>query len=503
MKILLCLLLTVLSAAGRGAEEKVMKSRIAGSWYPDDPVQLKKDIAGYLAPVKEKKYKNVIALILPHAGYRFSGRVAAYGLKEVMGGKYSRIIIIGPSHYHALVNRISIPDISAYETPLGKVELDTDFIAKLKNVPGIVSRTEYHGREHSIQIELPLLQYALPGVKVVPLLAGQLDFPAVRKIARVLSVLIDKDTLVVVSSDFTHYGRRFAYTPFGVDFQTEGKIRETDLKAFDFVSRKDAAGFMNFIDKSGATICGRCGIALLTAMLPEKSEAHLLKYGSSAETTGFNGESVSYLAAAVTGQWEVMKVRKLVSLKILTPETRQNLLQLARKTIKFYLDNERIPDPEELGITLTPDMEKPLGAFVTLHKKGSLRGCIGNYPRQGVPLYKVVGMMAKAAAFNDPRFRPLEKGEFKDIDIEISVLTPPQPVKSWKDIVLDRDGIILKKGWATAVFLPQVAPEQDWTLQETLSYLARKAGLPWDGWREGAKFEVFQADVFGEKQKKK
>ncbi|MFA7185737.1 MAG: AmmeMemoRadiSam system protein A, partial [Victivallales bacterium] len=277
------------------------------------------------------------------------------------------------------------------------------------------------------------------------------------------------------------------------------KIRELDLKAFAFVQKKDPAGFFKFIDKTGATICGRSGIALLTAMLPENSEAHLLKYGTSAEIAGSGGDSVSYLAAAVTGKWEAMKNRKLVSLKILTPETRRNLLQLARKTIEFYLKEQRVPDVKELGISITPDMNKPLGAFVTLRKKGNLRGCIGNYPRQGVPLYKVVGMMAKAAAFNDHRFSPLEKNELKDVDIEISVLTPPKAVKSWKDIVIDRDGIILRKGWSAAVFLPQVAPEQDWTLEETLSYLARKAGLSWNGWREGAKFEVFQADVFGEK----
>lgn len=484
----------------RGEDSGILKSKLAGSWYTDNPELLKKQIAGYVKAAGEKKYQNVIALIMPHAGYRYSGSVAAYCAKEIIGEKYSRVIVIGPSHYKAFFNQLSVPDITAYETPLGQIELDTDFINKLKKFPWLISRTEYHGREHSIQIELPYLQYALPGVKVVPLLVGQIDLPSARKIARDLLSLVDKKTLVLVSSDFTHYGRRFDYTPFGTNFQTEGKIRELDLEAFDFVKKKDLPGFMNFIEKKQATICGRCGIAILTAMLPANAKVHSLKYSTSAAVTGFNGESVSYLAAAVTGQWEPAETRKVVSMSFLSQETRKKLLLLARKTIAFYLVKEGVPTLKDLDITATPDMNKALGAFVTLHKNGSLRGCIGNYPRKGVPLYQVVMKMARAAAFTDPRFRPLQKDEFKDIDIEISVLTEPKPVKSWKEIVLDRDGIILKKGWNQAVFLPQVAPEQDWTLEETLSYLSRKAGLSSNAWREGARFEVFQADVFGEKR---
>jgi len=500
MRILLSLLLVLSCMISRGEDAGILKSKLAGSWYTANPGQLRKQIAGYVKAAGRKKYKNVIALIMPHAGYRYAGPVAAYGVKELIGKKYSRVIIIGPSHYQAFFNQLSVPGISAYETPLGQVKLDTGFINKLKKFPWLISRNAYHSREHSIQIELPYLQYALPGIKVVPLLAGQIDLPSARKIARDLLTLVDKETLVLVSSDFTHYGRRFGYTPFGTNFQTGDKIRELDLKAFAFVRKKDLPGFMNFIEKKQATICGRCGIAILTGMLPANAKAHLLKYDTSAATTGFNGESVSYLAAAVTGQWKPAEPRKVVSMDFLSSETRKTLLLLARKTIKSYLDKQEKPTLKDLGITPTPDMNKTLGAFVTLHKNGNLRGCIGNYPRKGVPLYEVVMAMARAAAFSDPRFRPLRKAEFKDIDIEISVLSQPKPVKSWKDIVLDRDGIILKKGWNRAVFLPQVAPEQDWTLEETLTYLSRKAGLSGNAWRKGAKFEVFQADVFGEKK---
>lgn len=502
MKKLLYLLLIFLCAGAPAKEDKVMESRIAGSWYTADKQKLRKQIAGYIASAGKKKCKNVIGLIMPHAGYRYSGSIAGFAVREIVGRKYSRVIIIGPSHYAALFNKISIPDIDAYQTPLGKIALDTDFIKKLKKSAIFVSRTGYHQREHSIQIELPFIQYAIPGTKAVPLMVGQLDLQTTRKIANILLELIDKNTLVIVSSDFTHYGKRFGYAPFGNNFQTESKIRKLDLKAFDFVRKKDLSGFVEFIRKTGATVCGKHALGILTGMLPENSRVLLLKQGTSSGITGFKGSSVSYIAAAVSGRWEAPKARKLISMDIISHDSRRKLLQLARKTIEFYLDEKRAPEFKELKIKATADMNKTLGAFVTLHKNGALRGCIGNYPRKNVPLYQVVSKMALASAFKDYRFKPLKKDELKDIDIEISVLNQPKAVKSWKDIIIDRDGIILRKVWAAAVFLPQVAPEQKWTLEETLSYLSRKAGLSKNAWRKNAKFEVFQADVFGEKQRR-
>lgn len=182
----------------------------------------------------------------------------------------------------------------------------------------------------------------------------------------------------------------------------------------------------------------------------------------------------------------------------LSAEERRALLRLARGTIEVYLRERRMPTPRELGVTVTPPMRTIAGAFVTLHKHGDLRGCIGEIePEREV--YRAVQDHALNAAFRDPRFPPLTAAELPEVDIEISVLTPPQEVASWRDIEIGRHGVVLSKAGRRAVFLPQVAPEQGWDVETMLDYLAMKAGLPRDAWREGARFEVFEALVFGEK----
>jgi AmmeMemoRadiSam system protein A len=173
------------------------------------------------------------------------------------------------------------------------------------------------------------------------------------------------------------------------------------------------------------------------------------------------------------------------------------LLDLARKTIAYAVEKREAPTAEELGVAITPAMESVCGAFVTLNENGDLRGCIGDiFPSR--PLYKAVMGNAINAALRDPRFNPVQADEVPKLKIEISVLTPPHPIDSYKDIVIGKDGVVLSKDGRKAVFLPQVAPEQGWDVDTTLDHLAVKAGLPADAWREGAQFEVFQADVFSE-----
>ncbi len=182
----------------------------------------------------------------------------------------------------------------------------------------------------------------------------------------------------------------------------------------------------------------------------------------------------------------------------LTPEERTSLLRLARGTIEGYLREGRVPEPRDLGIRITPGLRVIAGAFVTLHEDGELRGCIGEIEPER-ELYRAVRDHALNAAFKDPRFRPLTPAELPRIVIEISALTPPVEAHSWRDIEIGRHGVVLSKAGRRAVFLPQVAPEQGWNVETMLDYLAMKAGLPRDAWREGARFEVFEAVVFGEK----
>ena len=476
-------------------ETKVIKSNLAGTWYSDDPQQLGAELNEYLANVKQEKLDNVMALLLPHAGYRYSGQVAAYGLKQLEGRSFKRVIVLGPSHQISMPGIVSIPDMTHLETPLGVVELDREFISRLWKHPEFQSIMQAHVSEHSVQIEVPLLQRMLGDFKLVPIVVGQLDEHSARKIADILLQYIEPDTLVIVSSDFTHYGARFSYMPFDSDI--EQNLRKLNMGAFEKIEQKDLPGFDRYYESTGATICGRSPIFILLAMLPEDAGVHLLRYDTSGNLTGDWSNCVCYISAAVTGLWQQKDTVPDLDDPQLSDTDKANLLKLARGTIEFYMKHNRKPAPDDIGTEITPGMKNIMGVFVTLHENGQLRGCIGEILPQR-ELYKAVIDRAVDAAVHDYRFQPVRAGEVTELHIEISALSPPKPVASWKDIIIGKHGMTLSKNGHSAVFLPQVAPEQGWGIEETLTHLAMKAGLPPDAWRKECRFQVFEAIVFSE-----
>ncbi|MGA2094324.1 MAG: AmmeMemoRadiSam system protein A, partial [Sedimentisphaerales bacterium] len=276
------------------------------------------------------------------------------------------------------------------------------------------------------------------------------------------------------------------------------ELKKLDSGAYDYISKLDSAGFRQYCDKTGATICGRVPIAIVLSMLPAGTKPELLKYTTSGALTGDYTNSVSYLSVAFHGQWQKQTaVETPKADAAMTSDDHKNLLLLVRRTIEFYLRNNRVPTPEEVNVPISEAMKVKRAAFVTLKKNGDLRGCIGEiFPTQA--LYKSVIVNAVNAAVNDWRFMPVTLDELKAIKIEISALTVPQSIDSYNQIRLGTDGIVLRKEGHVALFLPQVAIEQKWTLAETLTQLSLKAGLPADGWKKDATFEVFQAEVFGE-----
>ena len=495
----LALLFPLLAYSNQG---KVLESSLAGSWYPADSSELSAQVNKYLDNVKEKKLKDVIALILPHAGYQYSGQTAAYGVKELTGKKYSRVIIIGLSHYSYMRNEVCIPDVEAFKTPLGKIPLDTDFIKKFEKDKHVITSTQSHALEHSIQIQLPLLQSVLGQFKLVPIIVGQLDNITARKIAVALRPLIDDNTLIIASSDFTHYGNRFQFVPFPLNFQTEENIRKLDMGAIKEIGNKNFEGFYNYVNKTGTTICGSSPILILLAMLPKDAKPTLLHYDTSGKQLGNFSNSISYVSMAFTGKWSFKNKKpksKTGKQSVLTKTDKKSLVELARKTLVYYMKNGKMPTPKELGITITSNMKQKMGVFVTLHKNGMLRGCIGEiFPTRS--LYKAVMFQAINSALRDHRFPRVTEKEIPKLEFEISALTPATPVASYKDIVIGKDGMTISKDGRSAVFLPQVAPEQGWDLAQTLSNLSRKAGLSSNAWRTGVKFTVFQAIVFNEKE---
>lgn len=484
--------------------KSVLHSQLAGmGWYTAQPQALSRQIGDLFEKAQVEPIEDVIALILPHAGYAYSGPVAAKAIKTTRK-EYKRIVTIGPSHRIPMEEILSVPRATHYETPLGQVALDVDFINKLLEYSVFQNVPQAHefsrgSQEHSVQIELPLLQYDRATFKFVPIVAGQCSYETIVEAGRILAGLVDSNTLVVASSDFVHYGPNYGYVPFDKDQQEQ--IKKLDMGAYECIARLDCKGFLDYRHRTGATICGYVPIGVLLSMLHEPAEAHLVEYSTSGQQTGDFTNSVSYLSVAFSGTWSNQPtVEPQANDPNLTEQDRKRLLSLARKTIEYALDRRRVPEVSELGVPISDAMKCPRAAFVTLRKNHMLRGCIGDiFPRKF--LYRSVIENAINASFNDPRFPQVSKDECKDITIEISALTVPKPVASVEEIRIGTDGIVLNKEGHTAVFLPQVAPEQGWDLEQTLTHLSIKAQLPDDAWKQGASFLVFQADVFGESEK--
>jgi len=455
-------------------------------------------IEKHLAAAKQEPLENVQALILPHAGYQYSGPTAAYGLKAVRNGQYSRVVIMGPSHHIPMNGYASVPDATNYGTPLGEIPLDVAFLNALRQYNLFRNIPEVHRVEHSVQIEVPLIQHALGAVPIVPIVVGQLTLNQTREMAGILGGLLDEKTLVIASSDFTHYGPAYGYVPF--DRNIPENLERLDMEAWNAIESRKAEVFNAFLDETEATICGACPILVLLSLLPESAEPHLLNYQTSGAITNDYANSVSYLSIAFTGQWKKGGVMTEPAAALpLTQEDKERLLVLARETLQVYLATGRAPTPEELGIEITPAMKQVMGAFVTLHAHGKLRGCIGEIEPHR-PLYQAVMANAINAGTKDYRFPSVTLNEIPDLEFEISALTPPQPVEKPEEIVIGKHGMTIEKAGRRAVFLPQVAPEQGWDRDTTLDHLCLKAGLSPNAWRENTAFTVFEAVVFGEEK---
>lgn len=481
--------------------KKVMVSSLAGRWYPAGERALREEIAERCKGISVVRKKNVCAAVVPHAGYRYSGSVAAGVYLRIDPKQLSRVVIIGPSHYVGMHNLMSVPDATHVLTPLGELAVDTEFAGRMRSLPFVTCVPEAHANEHSDQIQLPLIQACLAtNVPVVCVVCGQFDPSHLISAATSLRALLDEQTLVVASSDFTHYGANYGFVPFTKE--VEKNLETLDMGVFELFSRKDLPGFIKYLNETGATVCGRDPLAFLLAMMPEDAKVERTAYETSGHLLHDDKNSVSYVGALVLGSWKNQSKNSLSASAPadgkLPAEDCANLLVFARQTLEqaFRTSATRagMAEPQKL----TEGMKAVRGGFVTLHKRGDLRGCIGEIvPRREI--WKVIREQALNAAFHDPRFPPVSETELPNIDLEISILTPPKPVGSWKEIIIGKHGMVLTKGGRSAVFLPQVAPEQGWDIEETLTHLSMKAGLKPDDWRSGADYLVFEAQVIHEK----
>ena len=463
----------------------IKKPAVAGAFYPGSAKTLAETINQFLDRVQIKKQdRKILALISPHAGYDYSGSVAAYGYKAVKERPLRTVIIIGPSHYEYFEG-ISVYPQGAWQTPLGNIDIDAELADALIQQHAQISFFEpAFTREHSLEVQLPFLQIILDNFKIVPIAMGRLSYEDCRILANALLEVTEgrDDILIVASTDMSH---DYPYA----------QAREMDITTIEELKKLNGESLYSKLVSGECELCG--GAAVITALLYAKDrgsdEVEILKYANSGDITGNKqGRIVGYLSAAIyrRGQMDKENIDRL------NQRQKKRLLEIARKTVDAYVSSgEKLEFSEDDQLLL-----KHMGAFVTIHKQGKLRGCIGNIiGRQ--PLYLTVRDMAIQASSGDLRFIPVSVEELKDIDIEISVLTEPKKVESADEIEMGTHGVIVKRGNVSGVFLPQVATETGWTREEFLSNLCeRKARLDPLAWKDkNTELYKFSAQVFGEK----
>ncbi len=478
-----------------GSERQLLNRQpaVAGQFYPADSAVLRKMIKGLFEKALPSKPGDVLAIISPHAGYVYSGEVAATSFNRIdPDKKYDNIFIIASSH-RAYYQGASIYSAGNYETPLGEVRVNIDLANKLISENKIFSYVpEAHTGEHSIEVQLPLLQYRMKiPFQIVPIVIGTQTATDCRKIAKVLKPYLNENNLFIISSDFSHYP------------SYDDAVR-LDRKTAEAIISNNPGSFLKEIQNpanSGVPelatrACGWTSILTLLYMTENRNdiEYELLQYKNSGDAEiGDRRRVVGYNSIILE---KTIKTKNKMNF-ILTDEDKKQLLAIARTTVEQYVKTGTLPglNPDDYS----DNLKVKAGAFVTLNENRRLRGCIGHFEADK-PLYRIVQEMAVAAATQDPRFQPVDKTELDDIDIEISVLTPMKKINSVDEIVLGRDGIYIKKGFRAGTFLPQVATETGWDLEQFLGHCARdKAGIGWDGWKD-ADIYTYQALVFGEKE---
>lgn len=446
--------------------------------------------------------------MVPHAGYVYSGAVAARAFATLDPAKVRRVILLGPSHHRRFAGG-ALPgrNIRAFATPLGEVVLDREALAVLRESAEFGGPSEAHGPEHSLEVELPFLQLMVPEARIVPVLVGSdTDLEQARLLARQLASLLDSETVVVASSDFTHHGARYRWTPFdepdlGTQLVALGRATAGRLAAVD------PEGFWQQVEVSGDTVCGARPLAVLVELLAHSFDGSgdVLEVTTSGHVSGNWDLSVTYAAVSFRGSWKPWRdPGPPPPLEELTAAQGAELVALARAALQSFLLHDGSLADWYASPHDADSLRSPAGAFVTLKntgrraaEKGPLRACMGVIEARQ-PLGDAVIQSAVSAA-RDPRFPHLEPAELNHVTVEVSALSAAHRVAGPEAIEVGRHGVILSKGNHRALFLPQVATEQGWDRATMLDYLARKAGLPTDGWRRGAFFEVFTAQVFGEK----
>ncbi len=486
--VFLCLTVLLFNPACRSQESfKDRLPAVAGQFYPAEAGELGRTLDALFGRATPSRHAgNVLAIISPHAGYVYSGAVAASGFNQIdPDAAYQAIFLLGPSH-HVAFEGASVYPGGSFITPLGGVKVNAEIARRLLSASDLFSaRADAHEQEHSIEVQIPFLQRRLNHpFTIVPIVMGAGMPETCSRIAAALRPYLTAGNLFVISTDFSHYPS--SKDAPGVDSASERAIASNSAERLLGTLRdNEEKGVPGLV----TSMCGwSCVLTLLDMTADDPAFIYTpIRYQNSGDVTTDGSRVVGY--------WSMALTRKTGDESSLTTADRRALLALARRTIETYLRTGKFPDVDAAG--LSNGMKAPRGAFVTLNKNGALRGCIGRFDARE-PLDRVVQAMAVASATQDYRFAGVEAAELPGIDIEISVLTPMKRIKSIDEIQLGKHGITIRKGDRSGTFLPQVARETGWTKEEFLGHCAQdKAGIGWDGWKD-AEIYTYEAVVFSE-----
>jgi len=452
-----------------GEVQAVRLPVVAGAFYPANAAELTNMVDGFLASAKVPAVSEPVALVVPHAGYVYSGAVAAHSYSVLKGRKISRVVVIAPSHFESFPFA-AVYDGDAYATPLGSIPVDKDFAARLARTPLVKLSSRGHiastrQGEHALEVELPFLQRVLGQFSLVPIVMGDQSYETCRALGVALAKLVKgNDTIIIASSDLSHYH------PYEEAVALDHKTLDA-IQAWDYLTMWRSFRMGTWEACGGGPIIA----AMIAAERLGATWAEVLKYANTGDTTGDRSRVVGYSAVVMSRSADRQPSPEFS----LNDSERRELLQGARRSVEAAVKHtEYLPaTPNDRALL------QERGVFVTVTKKGELRGCIG-YVMPLKPLYQAVAEVAQAAALEDPRFPPVTAKELDQLEYEISVLSSFRRLLDVKQIEIGRHGLLMRRGSKEGVLLPQVAVQQHWDRHIFLEQAALKADLPAQAWRD-------------------
>lgn len=487
--------------------KRVRTFRVAGpdGFYPDNPVVLTQRIARFFSEATREHLPGPIAgLVCPHAGYDYSGAIAAAGYKQLEGLSFSTVVIISPSH-RVFFRGCSVYSGGAYRTPLGDIPVDLEFCARLTETDPLIALSDIGhdasggGYEHALEVHLPFLQVVLGQFSLVPIVMGDQEYPTARRLGELLGrhARLGK-TLIVASSDLAH----------GHDYRTTKRM---DATAADAIRSYSPDTLYDLLSDGACEACG--GGPITAAMIATRAMgatgARVIAQTNSGDVTGERtGYIVGYLAAVfyqgeseqkeyelseeTPAAHDITDHRTIDADQTLSTAERELLRTTAYRSLEHCVKGAQVMCPE----APTPRLREKRGVFVTLKHRGHLRGCVG-YVRPFKPLIEAVWEMAESAALRDHRFIPVEPREVDQLELEITVLSPLKQITNPDAVLVGRHGLVISRGHLSGVLLPQVPVEHDWDRETFLAETCVKAGLDPDAWRDPqTTLEVFTAEIF-------